>query len=93
MNKKQIILSFNDKATGEAIIQNAALLQAINLHNLANNQVFKSHLSKDLVNFMTELDSEPQPNPILNKKYGLVFFDGQELMKLDNKAINILLNC
>jgi len=37
MNKKQIILSFNDKATGEAIIQNAALLQAINLHNLANN--------------------------------------------------------
>ncbi|CDW84904.1 hect e3 ubiquitin [Stylonychia lemnae] len=92
MNKKQIILQSSDPTTGDTVIQNAHLLSAINLQNISNDQIFKSHLGKDLVNFMSEFDQELEPNPILNKKYGLVFYDSQELMKLDNKAINILLN-
>ncbi len=37
-------------------------------------------------------DSPPAKNAVLDKRHGLVFVEGADLLKLDNRALNILLS-
>jgi hypothetical protein len=60
------------------------LTSGINLHNLPKDRSYECILSKELTNFNFE---EAQ-----GRQFGLVFLDGQELIKLEPKAIQILLH-
>ncbi len=73
LNKKQIVINMNDQVSGESFIQNAQLLSAINLHDIPEGKNYKVMLSKDLTNFIA--DKALEPNSIINKKHGIVFFE------------------
>lgn len=92
MNKKQLVIQTVDSESGELVILNAPLASAINLHGLRNGLALRCHLQRDVLSFVRELETPPQPADTLLKQYGMVFFDGVELAKLDDKAVNVLLH-
>lgn len=88
INKKQLVVAVTDAKTQEKIVKNAQLISAINLHEVVDGKEYRCGNAADMLVFS---EKPPRKDGILDKRHGLIFIEGAELTKLDNKALNVLL--